>query len=63
MKRLALLLALLGSGCTTVHAANQIGGDEKSTWVFVRQSGWRDPGIYRCTEGPQGPVCVRATMK
>lgn len=63
MRVLLVLGLVFAGGCTTIHGANQIGGDEGATWVFVNQSGWREPGIYRCVDTPEGPACVLAKMK
>lgn len=64
--RLALLILFssLAGACSTMQHAQQIGGAESATWVFVNQTGGgAKNGIYRCSlDDDARPHCIKATV-
>jgi uncharacterized protein YceK len=59
---IGLMMAMVLSGCSTMHNAAQVGDGGASTWVYVQQSGFRDHGIYRCKDSGRKVICRRAKM-
>lgn len=55
-------IALGGTGCVTAQlGAQQVGGSEKATWVFVHTDNKSVTGIYRCRDDV-AVTCVKARI-
>lgn len=69
--RYILASALFGlsvTGCTpavtlgahAIHTAQA--ADSKETWIYLQSADEHQTGVYRCADGPQGPVCRKAKL-
>lgn len=63
----AIVLLLAAAGCVpatlgahAIHPA--MTGDSKETWIYLRSEDAAYTGVYRCSDGAQGPVCVKAKL-
>ena len=66
---LALSIPLMfAAGCTpavtlgahAIHTAQA--ADSKETWIYLQSADEHQTGVYRCADGPQGPVCRKAKL-
>lgn len=62
------LLALSLAGCTpavtlgahAIHTAQA--ADSKETWIYLQSADDQQTGVYRCADGPLGPICRKAKL-
>jgi hypothetical protein len=59
----AVVLGTATVGCApAIVGAQQVGGHEAATWVYIKTDDRRENGVFRCHDTPQGPTCNKAKM-
>lgn len=66
---LALSIPLMfAAGCTpavtlgahAIHTAQA--ADSRETWIYLQSADDQQTGVYRCADGPLGPICRKAKL-